>query len=126
MRSQRRNGLPPKTSALLTFHKMATQRQPNARHLLPTCSIPTRSPPPSDMPGQIPSIAVQDLPILEPGEDGAKQELQRESERQAWFQNESNVHLNIPNGYEKVAVLIIRWDDSIDEFKGHEEEVSVQ
>lgn len=55
--------------------------------------------------------------VLQPGD-------KREAERQAWFQNKSNNILEIPNGYLKVAVLIIRWHDEIDEFKGHDEEVN--
>lgn len=36
--------------------------------------------------------------------------------------------LCVPNGYEKVAVLVIRWDDDLVDLKfkeGHEEEVCV-
>jgi hypothetical protein len=47
----------------------------------------------------------------------------REPTRQALFLNASNRALNLPNGYLKVEVLIIRWDESIDDFKGHTEEV---
>lgn len=48
----------------------------------------------------------------------------REPERQALFQKRSNKTLELPNGYLKVAVLIIRWDPSIDDFEGHTEEVN--
>lgn len=48
----------------------------------------------------------------------------RESVRQALFQATSNKALQLPSGYLKVAVLIIRWDESIDDFKEkHTEEV---
>jgi hypothetical protein len=47
-----------------------------------------------------------------------------ERDRQAHFQNVSNGILGTPNGYQEVGVLIIRWDESIDQFKGHTEEVS--
>lgn len=49
---------------------------------------------------------------------------EREPVRQALFQRKSNAALKLPNGYVKVAVLIIRWDHSIDGFEGHTEEVS--
>ncbi|KAF2113490.1 hypothetical protein BDV96DRAFT_549394 [Lophiotrema nucula] len=57
-------------------------------------------------------------------EEKAKRLLQRESERQLWFQNEVNNRLQIPNGYLKVALLIIRWDEKIDDLAGHTEEVT--
>jgi hypothetical protein len=50
--------------------------------------------------------------------------LPREAENQALFQRTSNDILEIPDSYFKVAVLIIRWDESIDDLKGHTEEVS--
>ena len=51
-------------------------------------------------------------------------ERKRDAVRQAMFQEASDEALNIPLGYLKVAVKIIRWDESIDDFKGHTEEVS--
>lgn len=51
-------------------------------------------------------------------------ERKRDAVRQAIFQEASDEALNIPLGYLKVAVKIIRWDESIDDFKGHTEEVS--
>ncbi|KAF2684475.1 hypothetical protein K458DRAFT_302466 [Lentithecium fluviatile CBS 122367] len=69
------------------------------------------------MPRTAPLIATPAISVLQPGDE-------RESERQAWFQNVSNDILKIPNGYLKVAVLIIRWDREIDEFKGHDEEIA--
>jgi hypothetical protein len=50
--------------------------------------------------------------------------ISEECDRQAHFQNVSNGILGTPNGYREVEVLIIRWDESIDQFKGHTEEVS--
>jgi hypothetical protein len=47
-----------------------------------------------------------------------------ERERQALFQKVSNGILGSPNGYREVEVLLIRWDESIDQFKDHTEEVS--
>jgi hypothetical protein len=57
--------------------------------------------------------------------EGEQRESLREPIRQALFQRKSNKALKLPNGYLKVAVLIIRWDKSIDDFKGHTEEVSL-
>lgn len=47
----------------------------------------------------------------------------REAERLNLFQTTCNKALKIPNGYVKVAVLILRWDEKIDDFPGHTEEV---
>lgn len=53
-------------------------------------------------------------------------EKKRESERRAWFQNAANEKLHIPTGYHKVAVLIVRWCEDLDEFRtGHDEEVCI-
>ena len=49
-----------------------------------------------------------------------------ESERQAWFQNAVNGAMDIPIGYLKVAVLIVRWHEDIDEYaEGHTTEVRI-
>jgi hypothetical protein len=40
------------------------------------------------------------------------------------FQRKVNDVLKLPNGYLNAAVLIIRWDESIDDFEGHTGEVS--
>lgn len=53
------------------------------------------------------------------------EEIKKEAERQAWFQNQINEKLNLPTGYLKVAVLVLRWHEDVDDFKaGHEQEVS--
>lgn len=70
-----------------------------------------------------PTVVIDGSPICTTEDQKGKEELQRESQRQVWFQNKANELLDIPNGYEKVAVLIIRWDEEIDEFPGHDEEV---
>lgn len=50
----------------------------------------------------------------------------REPIRQALFQRSLEQALQLPPGYSKVAVLIIRWDESIDDFKErHTKEVSL-
>jgi hypothetical protein len=70
-------------------------------------------------------IVVEDLTVLRPDDEDAKRELKREAERRTLFQKVSNDILDIPNGYRKVEVLIIRWDESIDEFKDHKQEVCI-
>ncbi|CAN9136467.1 unnamed protein product [Alternaria alternata] len=50
-------------------------------------------------------------------------ERKRDAVRQAIFQEASDEALEIPLGYLNVAVKIIRWDESIDDFKGHTEEI---
>jgi hypothetical protein len=65
--------------------------------------------------------------IVTPEDDKAKLELlKREDERQKLFDSESNEVLNIPNGYREAEVLIVRWDEELDEFVGHTKEVSEQ
>lgn len=76
------------------------------------------------MPGPNPRLVVDDDELDDLEHEEGKRLLQKESVRQAWFQSEANDVLQVPNGYLKVTVLIIRWDESIDEFKGHEQEVS--
>ncbi|CAO2652883.1 Nn.00g022940.m01.CDS01 [Neocucurbitaria sp. VM-36] len=62
--------------------------------------------------------------VITPDDIEKKPEKIRESERQAWFQNAVNERLNNPTGYQKVAVLVVRWHDEIDGFsKGHNEEI---
>jgi hypothetical protein len=58
------------------------------------------------------------------GVENDADEAQMESVRRSVFQKKVNQALNLPDGYLKVAVLIIRWDKTIDEFTGHCEEVS--
>ncbi|KAH3915673.1 hypothetical protein HBI56_146780 [Parastagonospora nodorum] len=69
------------------------------------------------------AIVSQDMNVLGPADDDTKRVLKREDERQKRFDKMSNTVLDIPNGYRKVEVLIIRWDESIDEFKGHGKEI---
>jgi hypothetical protein len=56
-------------------------------------------------------------------EDILEIELKREAERQTLFHKVANGILGSPNGYREVEVLIIRWDESIDQFEGHTQEV---
>jgi hypothetical protein len=58
----------------------------------------------------------------------AEKPVKNEAVSQTWFENAVKRELNIPNGYEKVAVLVVRWDDDLDDPKfkeGHAEEVCV-
>ncbi|KAF2125114.1 hypothetical protein P153DRAFT_434790 [Dothidotthia symphoricarpi CBS 119687] len=51
-------------------------------------------------------------------------EKEKEAEYATCFENVVKAELDIPNGYAKVVVLIIRWDDEIDDFKeGHDKEI---
>jgi len=97
---------------------MAAQRQS-----VVTSSLPCRSPPPTEI-RKIPVTELNGEPVCTQEDEAAEQELKEETERQAWFQNEANDSLDIPNGYLKVNVLIIRWHEDIDEFEGHDKEVS--
>lgn len=52
-------------------------------------------------------------------------EKKMEPQRQAWFENAIKDKLKIPNSYEEVSVLMIRWNPEIDEYRdGHDREVS--
>ncbi|KAI4922709.1 hypothetical protein J4E90_001142 [Alternaria incomplexa] len=74
------------------------------------------------LPRQNSPTVAQSGALLRPGDDAVA--LKREAERRTLFQKTSNNALDIPNGYRKVEVLILRWDESIDEFKdGHNKEV---
>ncbi|KAI4928211.1 uncharacterized protein J4E92_005695 [Alternaria infectoria] len=59
-------------------------------------------------------------------DDAATRKLEesRDALRQAIFQKTANEALKIPNGYLKVAVKIIRWNENIDDFKGHTQEIA--
>lgn len=102
---------------------MAAQRQSTVGPAIATCSNTCRSHTPKAPSRQNSTTVGDDVAILRPGDEKAKAELKREAERQTRFQKVSNEILDIPSGYRKVEVLIIRWDESIDEFKGHKEEV---
>jgi hypothetical protein len=105
---------------------MAAQRQSNARPVHTKTTETCQSPKPINPSRQnsiVVPVAVDDLTYLDPCDEEAKKELNREAERRTLFQNVSNGILEIPNGYRKVEVLIIRWDESVDEFKDHKQEV---
>ncbi|KAF2995095.1 Phosphatidylinositol-4-phosphate 5-kinase [Curvularia kusanoi] len=55
-----------------------------------------------------------------------EQPVKNEADSQTVFENAVKQKLNIPNGYEKVAVLVVRWDDELEDPRlkeGHDEEV---
>jgi hypothetical protein len=66
---------------------------------------------------------VEEVITPDPDDVLAKAELKREADRQIRFQNVANNMLGSPHGYLEVEILIIRWDESIDEFDGHTQEV---
>lgn len=50
-----------------------------------------------------------------------------ESQRQAWFENAVKKKLEVPNNYEQVAVLIMRWHPDVDDHGvKHDVEVSCE
>ena len=53
------------------------------------------------------------------GEEAQTEEVQM----QVCFQNAISEEMNIPDGYLKVAVLMLRWDRSLDQFQEHDREV---
>ena len=53
------------------------------------------------------------------GEEAQTEEVQM----QVCFQNAISKEMNIPDGYLKVAVLMLRWDRSLDQFPEHDREV---
>lgn len=46
-----------------------------------------------------------------------------DAKMQVWFQNAISTELNIPDGYLKASVLMIRWHKNLDQFPGHDEEI---
>jgi hypothetical protein len=45
------------------------------------------------------------------------EEQERLEEMQSWWKNEMKKHMNQPDGYRRVAVLLIKWADELDELK---------
>jgi hypothetical protein len=80
---------------------------------------------PPTMPDPNPMAVFENSNTLGPGDEITKAELKREADRQTLFQKVANDILGSPNGYRQVQVLIIRWDESIDQFKGHTKEVCI-
>ncbi|KAI8938545.1 hypothetical protein NX059_004431 [Plenodomus lindquistii] len=52
-------------------------------------------------------------------------EKREQSIKHAYFENSVKERLNIPTGYVKIAVLVIRWHQDVDQYaKGHTEEIA--
>jgi hypothetical protein len=45
------------------------------------------------------------------------EDQERAEEMRTWWNNEMKKHMNQPDGYAKVAVLLIKWADELDELK---------
>jgi hypothetical protein len=49
------------------------------------------------------------------------EEQERSEEMQSWWKNEMRKHMDQPDGYTSVAVLLIKWADELDELKTKKE-----
>jgi predicted DsbA family dithiol-disulfide isomerase len=49
------------------------------------------------------------------------EEHERAEEMQTWWNAEMRKHMNQPDGYAKVAVLLIKWADELDELETKDE-----
>ncbi|KAF2799523.1 hypothetical protein K505DRAFT_230897 [Melanomma pulvis-pyrius CBS 109.77] len=71
-----------------------------------------------DVPTQVES-APQATPLIEQNsatpEDVANQE--RAAEMQMWWDEAIAKNMDLPDGYQKVAVLLVKWEDALDELK---------
>lgn len=65
-----------------------------------------------------PSVQLVEQPTPS-AEDVETQE--RAEEMQSWWNNEMKKHMDQPDGYAKVAVLLIKWDDELDELNTRNE-----
>jgi hypothetical protein len=102
---------------------MAAQQQPMDLQALTDCTVARTCLSPERLSRQNSVTVGVNRAILRADDEVAKTELKHEAARRALFQKESNEMLDMPNGYQKVEVLIIRWDESIDDFSGHGKEV---
>ena len=75
-----------------------------------------------DVPRDAPST-LQGSQLLDTGsqtpEDAVQQE--RSAEMQMWWDEAIAKNMNLPDGYTKVAVLIIKWQDELDDLKTRQE-----
>ena len=77
---------------------------------------------PSNLVGPISHTVSSHACVITPDDVEKKLEI----ERKALFENTVNEKLKIPTAYFKVAVLIVRWNETVDGFReGHSEEVFV-
>jgi hypothetical protein len=102
---------------------MATKRLPDVHSVQPVASLNAHRDPSLKHSRKNTAGVTDDRTIPQPAAESDQRIQQREPTRQTLFQKKCNDTLELPNGYLKVAVLIIRWDESIDDFKGHTEEV---
>jgi hypothetical protein len=49
------------------------------------------------------------------------EDQERAEEMRMWWNNEMRKHMNQPDGYAKVAVLLIKWADELDDIKTKDE-----
>ncbi|KAL5121024.1 hypothetical protein ACEQ8H_000873 [Pleosporales sp. CAS-2024a] len=54
------------------------------------------------------------------------QEQEHAEEMQRWWNNEMKKHMDQPDGYAKVAVLLIKWADDLDELKTRKETLELE
>lgn len=47
-----------------------------------------------------------------------------QSEMQGWWDQSIRKYLGLPDGYQKVSVLLIKWDDEIDQLKVKQEVIT--
>ncbi|CAN9324166.1 unnamed protein product [Alternaria alternata] len=97
---------------------MTASRHSTVRHGNATYVNAGQNSTPKNLSRQNSPIVIETTTSLRPSDDA--EELKREAARRTLFQKISNNQFDIPNGYRKVEVLILRWDESIDDFgKGH-------
>lgn len=76
------------------------------------------------MPRDVATLVPEGVPDAVSGTKPADEAVHTEDAKmQVWFQNAISTELNIPDGYLKAAVLMIRWHKNLDEFPGHDEEI---
>jgi hypothetical protein len=102
---------------------MATGRLPIVQTAQPAASLSSQRLPVNQISHKNTTGLAYSRPIAQSVAEVDQQGPQREPIRQALFQKKCNDTLKLPNGYLNVAVLIIRWDESIDDLPGHTEEV---
>jgi hypothetical protein len=87
------------------------------------CTSRPGSPAPKGSTSQCSVNSVENPTVLRPDDDDATKRLERDAERRTLFERVVNDKLGVPSGYKKVEVLLLRWDEKIDDFEGHGKEV---
>jgi hypothetical protein len=67
-------------------------------------------------PSQDPKPTEEPSPCVE-DEEGRE----HAAEMQVWWDESIRRYMNLPDGYQRVAVLIIKWDDELDDLKTRDE-----